>query len=144
MTTVAATLDASTDAGKRALDRLATERIGWVTTIGPDGQLQSSPIWFLWTDGELLVYSHRRARRNADLAARPSVSFHLEAVADGDEYVTMEGVARIDPDGTPAIDHPTYLAKYGPKIDEYGWTPQWFSDEYPVVVRITPTRWRVD
>ncbi len=143
MATSGATIDASTEAGARALDRLATERTGWITTVGPAGQLQSSAIWFLWADGELLVYSHRRARRNADLAARPNVSFHLDTRADGDEYVTMEGVARIDPDGPPAVDNDVYLAKYGPKIDEYGWNPQWFSDEYPVVVRITPARWRV-
>ena len=55
----------------------------------------------------------------------------------------MEGIARIAPDGPSAVDNDVYLAKYGPKIDEYGWTPQWFSDEYPVVVRITPARWRV-
>ena len=24
-----------------------------------------------------------------------------------------------------------------------GWTPQWFDGEYPVVLRITPTRWSI-
>ena len=27
-------------------------------------------------------------------------------------------------------------------IEGYGWTPQWFDGEYPVVLKITPTRWR--
>ena len=143
MAAIVATLDRGAEASSRALDRLAVDLIGWITTTGPDGQLQSSPIWFLWADGELLVYSHRRALRNADIAARPNVAFHLDTRADGDEYVTMEGVARIDAGGPAAVDNEVYLAKYGHKIDEYGWTVQWFSDEYPVVVRITPARWRV-
>ena len=28
-------------------------------------------------------------------------------------------------------------------IADYGWTAEYFAGEYPVVVRITPTRWRV-
>ena len=41
-------LDAATDDGARALRRLQTELIGWLTTINPDGQPQASPIWFVW------------------------------------------------------------------------------------------------
>ena len=55
----------------------------------------------------------------------------------------MEGVARIDPDGPSASDNPAYLAKYRQHIEAYGWTVDWFATEYPVVLRVTPTRWRV-
>ena len=140
---MSATLDPSTTAGARALERLATDKIGWLTTVNPDGVPQSSPIWFLWADGELRIYSHRRAPRNGNIADRPGVSFNLNTDATGDEVVTMEGVARIDPAGGPASDDPAYVAKYREKVDAYGWTFAWFDGEYPVVVRITPTRWRV-
>jgi hypothetical protein len=28
-------------------------------------------------------------------------------------------------------------------IASYGWEPGWYDTEYPVVLKITPTRWRV-
>ena len=135
--------DPSTKAGARALERLTSEIMGWLTTINPDGQPQSSPLWFLWADGEILVYSGKRAPRNGNLGDRPLVSFNLNSDAAGGDVVTMEGVARIDKTGPPASANAAYLAKYRGMLDGYGWTPEYFAAEYPVVVRVTPTRWRV-
>jgi PPOX class probable F420-dependent enzyme len=137
------TLDPAQPAAARALERLGTERIGWLTTTDPDGGPQSSPIWFLWEDGEVLVYSGKRAPRNDNLAERPLVAFNLNTDPGGGDVVTMEGRARIDPDGPPASAHPAYVAKYAGLLADSGWTPEYFSGEYPVVVRVTPTRWRV-
>jgi PPOX class probable F420-dependent enzyme len=138
-----ATLDPSTRAGARALERLETALIGWMTTINPDGQPQSSPLWFLWAGGEILVYSHKRAPRNDSIADRPLVSFNLNTDAHGDDVLTMEGTARIDAGAPTASENEPYLAKYRGMLDSYGWTPDYFSGEYPVPIRIEPTRWRV-
>jgi PPOX class probable F420-dependent enzyme len=137
------TPDASTDAGARALGRLAIDTVGWLTTVNPDGQPQSSPVWYMWADDEILVYSHKRAPRNENIRERPLVSFNLNTDASGDEVVTLEGVARIDPDGPAPSANPAYLAKYRSNIQGYGWTVESFEADYTVVVRITPTRWRV-
>ena len=53
------TLDPHDAKHAAALERLATEKIGWLTTVDPDGQPQASPIWFLWDDGEVLLFSDR-------------------------------------------------------------------------------------
>lgn len=135
--------DPGTQAGARALERLTSEIMGWLTTINPDGQPQSSPLWFLWADGEIVIYSGKRAPRNDNLGDRPFVSFNLNSDAAGGDVVTMEGVARIDETGPPASANAAYLAKYRDMLDGYGWTPEYFAAEYPVVVRVTPTRWRV-
>jgi PPOX class probable F420-dependent enzyme len=140
---VSGALDPSSPAGAHALERLEAEPIGWLTTVDPDGRPQASPIWFLWVDGEILMYSHRRAPRNDNIAERPRVAFNLNTDAGGDDVVTMEGIARIDPSGPRASDNPAYLSKYGDRIAGYGWTVEWFEGEYPLVVRIAPTRWRV-
>jgi PPOX class probable F420-dependent enzyme len=137
------TLDPSTDDGAKALARLDTELIGWITSINPDGQPQSSPIWFLWRDGALLVYSRTRAHRNADIEANGRVAFNLNTDPDGENVLTMEGEARIDHSIQPASADPVYLAKYGHLIERYGWTPAWFADHYPVPIVITPARWRL-
>jgi PPOX class probable F420-dependent enzyme len=137
------TLDPATDDGARALRRLESELMAWLTTVNPDGQPQSSPIWFLWDGGEILLYSWFRAPRNANVADRPLVSFSLESGVDGEDVVTAEGEARIVEDEPPASANPTYLAKYQRMFDAYGWTPEWFTGRYSVPIRIKPTRWRL-
>jgi PPOX class probable F420-dependent enzyme len=140
---VSGALDPSAPAGARALERLLSDEIGWLTTVDPEGRPQSSPVWFLWADGEICIYSHRRAPRNDNVRERPLVAFNLNTDATGDEVVTMEGVARIDPSGPRASENPPYLEKYRARIAGYGWTVEWFEGEYPLTIRITPTRWRV-
>ena len=137
------TLNPATDDGARAMRRLESELMAWLTTVNPDGQPQSSPIWFLWDGDEILLYSWFRAPRNGNVADRPLVSFSLESGVDGEDVVTAEGEARIVDDEPPASDNPTYLAKYQRMFDAYGWTPEWFTGRYSVPIRIKPTRWRL-
>jgi len=137
------TLDPATEAGAHALERLETELMGWLTTVNPDGQPQASPIWFLWQRGEVLVYSHIRAPRNANIEANPLVSFNLDTSSDGDDFVTMEGETRVDQTVPPSSANPAYLAKYRHLIERYGWTPEWLSENYPIPIVITPVRWRL-
>ncbi len=137
------TLDPTTELGRRALERLATEKIGWLTSVNPDGQPQASAIWFLWESGKVLVYSHRRAPRNGNLEDNPRVAFNLHTDVAGGDHVSMEGAARIDTVGPRADQHPAYRAKYADMIAGYGWTPEWFAAEYPLAIRVTPTRWRL-
>jgi PPOX class probable F420-dependent enzyme len=137
-----ATLDPSTEAGAHALERLATERMGWLTSVTPSGQPQTLPIWFLWADGEVFLYSRKTAKRNENIRAEPRVSFNLDTEDDGDDVVAMEGTARFDPDGPLCSQYPEYIAKYAGKLEEYGWGPDHMDREYPIIIRVTPTRWR--
>jgi PPOX class probable F420-dependent enzyme len=136
-------LDPSTPAGARIAERLETDLTGWLTTVNPEGQPQSTVIWFIWADGVITVYSHKRAARNGNLEERPLVSFTLDTENHGDAYVTIEAEARFDPDAGPASTNPAFLAKYSAIIASYGWEQAYYDTEYPVVLRITPTRWRV-
>jgi PPOX class probable F420-dependent enzyme len=132
--------DPSTDRGAHALERLETARAGWLTTVRADGQPQSMPVWFVWQDGEILVYGDHRAKRNANLEANPRVSFHLPDNGQGQDIVTIEGTALVDPDFPQCGDHPGYWAKYGSWIDEgYGGAAK-FGQTYSMPIRITPTR----
>ena len=109
----------------------------------PRRPAQSSAIWFLWQDGEVLVYSHIRAPRNANVEASPRVAFNLNTDPDGEEVVTMEGVARIELGLPPSSSNPGFLAKHRHMIERYGWTPEWLAANYPVPIVISPTRWRL-
>lgn len=132
--------DPNDERGAHALERLANDKIGWLTTVTPSGQPQTMPIWFLWVDGELLVYGDHRARRNANLAANPKVSVHLDDEGSGNDIVVVEGEARIDPDYPQVDNNPAYLAKYGEWIDAHLGGPARMAQTYSMPILITPTR----
>jgi hypothetical protein len=69
------------------------------------------------------------------------VAFNLHTDAGGDDVISMEGIARFDPEGPPCSQHPAYLAKYGSMLESSG-GPAFMDRDYPVIIRITPTRWR--
>jgi PPOX class probable F420-dependent enzyme len=125
-----------------ALDRLEHEMIGWLTTVTPDGQPQTFPIWFLWEDGEALIYSDHRARRNENIATNPRVSLHLPANAEGGDVVVIEGIARVDPGAPRVTEHAAYLVKYGAWIAEFLSSAEAMAETYNVPVRVRPVRGR--
>lgn len=133
-------IDPATEKGAHALERLGTSFAAWLTTVTPDGQPQSMPVWFLWTGAEILVYGDRRARRNRNLEANPRVSFHLPDEGRGGDVVTFEGTARVDPAYPPASDNAAYLAKYLIPIDADLGGPAKFSEVYSMPILIAPTR----
>lgn len=132
--------DSGSDRDARALARLEADTLGWLTTVTPEGQPQTFPIWFLWQDGEILVYGDRRAKRNANLAVNPRVSFHLGDDGKGDGIVVIEGEAQADASVPQVPDNPTYLAKYARLIAEVLGSPEEMATIYNVPLRIRPTR----
>jgi PPOX class probable F420-dependent enzyme len=134
--------DSGSEADRHALERLDQDTIGWLTTVTPEGQPQTFPIWFLWEDGELLVYSDRRAKRNLNVRANPRVSLHLNDNGRGADVVIVEGEARIDQAAPAPEDNAAYNAKYGERIRDSFSTPAEFTTIYNVPIRIRPTRGR--
>jgi PPOX class probable F420-dependent enzyme len=141
--------DPANPAHAQALGRLAGERVGWLTTVTPEGQPQTMPIWFLWVppsgdpaapDGEILVYGDRRARRNRNLEANDRVSLALRTDEHGADVLVIEGRATMDPGYPPLYDNAGYLAKYRESIDRNLGGPQRMAETYDVPIRIRPTR----
>jgi PPOX class probable F420-dependent enzyme len=135
--------DTTTPKGAAAARRLADEMIIWLTTVRPDGQPQTSPVWFLYDDGEFLVYSLAGTARTRNLARSPRVSLNLDGNGTGGDIVTIEGEAHIDEEAPPSTDVPAYQEKYREYIRNNGWTPESFAADYPVALRIRATRARV-
>jgi len=134
--------DSGSDRDRRALERLATERVAWLSTVTPDGQPQTVPVWFLWAGGRVVVYSDNRAQRNRNLATNPRVSFHLADDGAGSEIVFLEGEAAVD-ESLPAVpDNDAYVAKYGDWIAASFHSPERFAERYSVPIVIRPTRGR--
>jgi PPOX class probable F420-dependent enzyme len=135
-------LDPSDQAQARAAERLRDEQVVWLTTVRADGQVQSSPVWFLWDGDTFLLYSQPDAQKVRNVAANPRVSLHLNDDGEGGDVVTLEGRATVDPD-TPRADRVDgYLAKYQAAIDALGYEPGPFARTYSTAIRVRPTRVR--
>ena len=135
-------LDPSRPAHARAELRLRSEQIAWLTTVRADGQAQSSPVWFLWDGQTFLLYSQPGAQKVRNLAANPKVALHLGDDGAGDDIVTVEGTASIEP-GTPRADRVAgYLAKYRSAIEALGSEPGPFARTYSTAIRVRPSRVR--
>jgi PPOX class probable F420-dependent enzyme len=135
-------LDLDSPAGARADRRLRTEQILWLTTVRADGQPQSSPVWFLWDGETFLVFSQPDAQKLRNLAANPRVAVHLESDGTGEEVLTVDGTAAVDPDVPPSDRIEEYRVKYREGIQAMGSTPAELARGFSVAIRIRPSRVR--
>jgi len=136
-------IDPTTKVGARAVRRLERDLILWLTTVTPQGQPQPSPVWFLWVDGEILLYSRADTPRPANIRANPRVAANLVSDGDGGDIVSVEGEARIVRERATVADvPPAYVDKYAARLAAFGWTMQSMLADYPVEIRLRPTRVR--
>ena len=136
-------LNLSAEASATLAERLQSEGVAWITTVTAGGQPQSSPVWFLWTEGEFLVYAQPHSWKVRNIRANPLVSLHLNSDDQGGHVATFEASARIAEGHPPAHEAGAYLTKYREGIAGLGMTPEQLSAEYSTALRITPTRVRV-
>jgi len=136
-------LDVTTEAGARADGRLREEEIAWLTTVRPDGQPQSVPVWFLWDGETFLIYSQSGRQKLKNIARNPRVDLNLNSNAYGGDVVRAEGTAEIVNDVPPANEVGEYLEKYREAIARIGYDPDGFARAYSVALRVTPARWQV-
>ena len=115
----------SADDRERVEARLRHNLIAWLTTVRPDGQPVTLPVWFLLReDDTILVYSQPSSFKLRNIITNPLVSLVLDASDLGRNVVRIEGVA-IQADGQlPADQQPAYLAKYNERIAALFETPR--------------------
>jgi PPOX class probable F420-dependent enzyme len=135
-------IDTSSEFGARAARRLKEEAIGWLTTSGPNGEPQPSPIWFLWDGETALIYSQPNTPKLRHIAANPRVSLNLDGDGHGGNIIILTGEARIEESIPPVTEMPAYIAKYAEGIQRIGMTPESFARAYSVPIRFTPRRIR--
>ena len=124
---------------ERAESRLRSNLIAWLTTVRPDGQPVTVPVWFLLRDDEtILVYTRPEKQKLRNLAVNPKVSLVLDVTDIGRNVVRLEGTARTAGDQPPASDNPAYLAKYTERIGALFGTPEQFATLFSASLIITP------
>jgi PPOX class probable F420-dependent enzyme len=135
--------DTTTEIGKRAEARLKEEEIAWMTTVRSDGQPQTVPVWFLWDDEEILIYSQPNRQKLRNISRNPRVGLNLNTNEQGNDVVRLEGTASIDEDAPLSSEVTPYVEKYRESIARIGYDVEGFARAYSVAVRVSPERWQV-
>jgi PPOX class probable F420-dependent enzyme len=124
------------------LERLDSEPIIWLTTVRNNGQPQTSPVWFLRQENELLIYSLPNTARVANIRSNPRVALNLDGNGLGGAIVTIEGTARVAEEQPAASELPDYVEKYHRFMERNGWTPEVFASRYSTPILVTMHRGR--
>lgn len=127
---------------RRVRERLQTEMIIWLTTVGADGTPQPNPVWFLWQQEGFLIYNRSGANRLAHIAARPRVSLNFDGDGRGGNIIVFAGEARRLDDQPPPHELPDYEKKYGEAMIRVAGSAENFSADYSEALRIDVTRVR--
>jgi PPOX class probable F420-dependent enzyme len=132
-------LDTTTARGKHIASRLKKEIVIWLATTNPDGRPLVVPVWFLFEGDSFLIYSVP-GQKVRNIESSELVSLHLNSTPDGGDVVRIEGTAKVMKRRPPAYKVPAYMRKYGSQIRSNGWTPEGFSADYRIPIRIRATR----
>lgn len=137
-------IDLTTDFGQMVKRHLEQEYFVWFTTIGTDLTPQPRPVWFVWENDSVLIFSQPHAHKVAHLKGHPNVALHFNTTdAKGEEdVIVFIGRAEIDSDTPPAHELPAYLEKYRTGIAGLDMTPEEFSQDYSVPIRVRPIKVR--
>ncbi len=116
----------------------------WLTTVDSTGTPQPRPVWFIWENDTILIFSQAKAYKVKHIQENPNVSLHFNTEDEKGEnrVVILTGTASIDQDSLPANKLRAYMRKYKSGINELNLTPEQFSREYSLAIRITPTNLR--
>jgi PPOX class probable F420-dependent enzyme len=124
------------------VEALDHELVGFLTPVNRSGQPQTSPIWYIRDDEDLIVYNRPTAARLVSIAANPMVAFNLRGDRRAMGALTIEALAVVDIGLPPADEHLGYVQRYGREIERLGWTPRSFADEFSVGLRLSVERIR--
>ena len=135
-------VDFSSKVGRSVSRRLKSQKVIWLTTVGPDGTPQPRPVWFYWDGSSVLTYSQPQGRKLDHIRTHPQVAVHLNTDPEGSDVTVVLGKASIAEDAPHADKHAGYLRKYRQAIADLDMTPGSFAEEYSVAVRVMPEKLR--
>jgi PPOX class probable F420-dependent enzyme len=135
-------LDVTTEWGQHAEQRLRSNIIAWLTTVGADGRPYTVPVWFLWDGNTVLIFSQPQKQKIRNLLKNARVTLALDDTKEGEDVVIVEGRAELLENPDISVTLPAYVEKYGALIQDLGWTPATMSADYSLGIRVTPTKFR--
>lgn len=136
-------IDFTSDFGRVVKQHIDDQYAIWLTTVDSNLTPQPRPVWFVWEQESFLIFSQAKAYKVAQIKKNPKVALHFNTDESGDKHVIVfTGEASIDTGCPPAHLVPVYFEKYKEGIAGQGMTPEGFSREYSIPLRIHPAKVR--
>jgi PPOX class probable F420-dependent enzyme len=136
-------IDLNSDFGKVVQKHLEEGYAIWLITVDSHGTPQPRPVWFIWEEDSFLIFSQAKAHKLVHIRQNSKVALNLNTDETGDKHVIVfTGEALIDTNTPPAHQVYAYMEKYKDGIAGLGMTPEGFSQEYSVPLRIHPAQVR--
>jgi PPOX class probable F420-dependent enzyme len=136
-------IDLTSTFGQAVKEHLKNQYAIWLTTVDSNLTPQPRPVWFIWEHDSFLIFSQAKAYKVVHIKKNPKVALHFNTDETGDKHViVLTGEASIDANCPPAYQVDAYFEKYKQGISDLDMTPEGFSNEYSVALRIQPTEMR--
>ena len=129
--------------GPRASIESALERqdVVWLSSIRPDGRPHLVPVWFVWCDGLIVVFSKPDAQKVRNLLSDPRAMVAIgEPTADFDIEL-IEAEADVAPGPSDKTARERFAWKYGAALARAASSVEEFAAVYSQSIRLRPTRW---
>jgi PPOX class probable F420-dependent enzyme len=121
--------------------RLHGNLMAWLTTVRPDGQPVSVPVWFLLREDEtFLVYSQPNKLKLRNIQQNPRVALGLDVTDLGRDIIRLDGTAQQVDEIPPADQNRQYVVKYTERIGATFGTADKFAALFSTALLIRPTR----
>ena len=136
-------IDLTSKFGRVVKEHLNNQYAIWLTTVDSNLTPQPRPVWFIWEEDAFLIFSQAKAYKVKHITKNPRVALHFNTDETGDEHVIIFlGDASIDTKCPRAYQVHAYFEKYKSGIADLKMTPEEFSREYSIAIRIKPTEVR--
>ncbi len=110
---------------------------GKLATIRKDGSPQLTPVWFMFTEGKLIVNTTTERVKYRNIQRDPRVAFLIDA---GYPYVTIFGKARVATERDPIKDIEALAIRYQGEEKGRRAARDYFSKQPRVSIEIIPER----
>lgn len=118
---------------------LESTALALVSTLGPDGAPQTTPMWFLFDDGQVRFSLVEGRQKLRNLRRDPRLSVVVVDPARPTYYVELRGTANLVPDPERALERAVAVKYTGEYVD--GEPPgTWRFAATVVVRRVTAQR----
>lgn len=121
-------------------ERLRSDKMVWLTTICPDGRPHNIPVWFLWDNATILIFSKVKTQKIRNLRYNHSVILALDDTKNGRDVVILEGTAKLFGRGEGCEALQAYGEKYSEGLQGIGVTAEQFIMLYSQPIRVKPVR----